>query len=38
MFHQKPVGKNVLMICTNVSCMLRGGYDILHHVELESSA
>ena len=33
MFHQKPVGKNVLMICTNVSCMLRGGYDILHHVE-----
>jgi NADH-quinone oxidoreductase E subunit len=33
MFHQKPVGKNVLMVCTNVSCMLRGGYDILAHIE-----
>jgi NADH-quinone oxidoreductase E subunit len=33
MFHQKPVGKNVLMVCTNVSCMLRGAYDILHHIE-----
>jgi len=33
MFHQKPVGKNVLMVCTNVSCMLRGGYDILAHLE-----
>jgi NADH-quinone oxidoreductase E subunit len=33
MFHQKPVGKNVLMVCTNISCMLRGGYDILEHIE-----
>lgn len=33
MFHQKPVGKNVLMVCTNVSCMLRGAYDILEHIE-----
>ncbi len=33
MFHRKPVGKNVLMVCTNVSCMLRGGYDILHAIE-----
>jgi NADH-quinone oxidoreductase E subunit len=33
MFHQKPVGKNVLMVCTNVSCMLRGAYDILGHLE-----
>ncbi len=33
MFHREPVGKNVLMICTNVSCMLRGAYDILGHVE-----
>jgi NADH-quinone oxidoreductase E subunit len=33
MFHQKPVGKNVLMVCTNVSCMLRGAYDVLHHLE-----
>jgi NADH-quinone oxidoreductase E subunit len=33
MFHQKPVGKNVLMVCTNVSCMLRGAYDIMSHIE-----
>lgn len=33
MFHREPVGKNVLMVCTNVSCMLRGGYDILKHIE-----
>lgn len=33
MFHQKPVGKNVLMVCTNISCMLRGAYDILSHIE-----
>lgn len=33
MFHRKPVGKNVLLVCTNVSCMLRGAYDILAHIE-----
>ena len=33
MFHREPVGKNVLMVCTNVSCMLRGAYDILQHIE-----
>lgn len=33
MFHQKPVGQNVLMVCTNVSCMLRGAYEILEHIE-----
>jgi NADH-quinone oxidoreductase E subunit len=33
MFHQKPVGKNVLMVCTNISCMLRGAYDILGHIQ-----
>jgi NADH-quinone oxidoreductase E subunit len=32
MFHQKPVGKNVLMVCTNISCMLRGAYDILGYL------
>ena len=21
------------MVCTNIACMLRGGYDILHHIE-----
>jgi len=33
MFHREASGRNELMVCTNVSCMLRGGYDILHHIE-----
>ena len=33
MFHRHPVGKKTLMVCTNVSCMLMGGYDVLHRVE-----
>ena len=33
MFHREKPGRNELMVCTNVSCMLRGGYDILHHIE-----
>lgn len=28
MYHQKQMGKYHLQVCTNVSCMLRGGYDI----------
>ena len=32
MFHQKPVGKYHLQVCTNVSCMLRGGYRIYDYV------
>jgi NADH-quinone oxidoreductase E subunit len=33
MFHRHRTGGNHLMVCTNIACMLRGGYDILHHVE-----
>jgi NADH-quinone oxidoreductase E subunit len=33
MFHQEAVGKNVLMVCTNVSCMLRGAYEVLEEIE-----
>ena len=33
MFHREKSGRNELMVCTNVSCMLRGGYDILRHIE-----
>lgn len=33
MFHRKPVGKKVLMMCTNVSCMLTGGYETLRKLE-----
>ena len=32
MFNSKPVGKHHLQVCTNVSCMLRGGEELLHHV------
>jgi NADH-quinone oxidoreductase E subunit len=32
MFNKSPVGKNHLQVCTNVSCMLRGGYDILDYI------
>ncbi len=30
MFNKKPRGKYHLQICTNVSCMLRGGYDLFN--------
>jgi NADH-quinone oxidoreductase E subunit len=33
MFHREKHGKNELMVCTNISCMLRGGYGILEHIE-----
>ena len=33
MYHRHQPGRHLLMVCTNVSCMLRGGYDILHHLE-----
>ncbi len=29
MFHEKPVGKHILHVCKNVSCMLRGGDELL---------
>src|SRR5262245_48907603 len=33
MFHRNAVGKKVLMVCTNVSCMLGGGYEVLETIE-----
>ena len=33
MLHRKPVGKNHVQVCTNVSCQLRGGFEIMAHVE-----
>ena len=33
MFHQKQMGKYHIQVCTNVSCMLRGGYDIWDQVK-----
>lgn len=31
MFNSKPVGKIHFQICTNVSCMLRGGYELFRY-------
>lgn len=28
MYHKKPMGKYHIQVCTNVSCMLRGAYNI----------
>ena len=33
MFELKPVGRHNISVCTNVSCMLRGGDAILAHIE-----
>ena len=33
MFHQHPVGKHKVNICTNISCWLNGAEDIVQHVE-----
>ncbi|MBZ0200956.1 MAG: NAD(P)H-dependent oxidoreductase subunit E [Ignavibacteriaceae bacterium] len=33
MYNKNPMGKFHLQVCTNVSCMLRGGYQIYDHVK-----
>ena len=33
MLETKPVGRNTISVCTNLSCMLRGGDEILAHIE-----
>jgi NADH-quinone oxidoreductase E subunit len=33
MYHREPVGRHVLMMCTNISCMLTGGYKTLRKLE-----
>jgi NADH-quinone oxidoreductase subunit E len=33
MLHTKPMGKYHVQVCTNISCMLRGGEEILEHCE-----
>lgn len=32
MFIKKPMGKHHIQVCTNVSCMLRGGNQVYQHV------
>src|SRR6201992_3863287 len=31
MLRTQPVGKYNVQVCTNISCMLRGGYELLDH-------
>jgi NADH-quinone oxidoreductase subunit F len=33
MLRRKPAGRYHVQVCTNVSCMLRGANELLHHVE-----
>ena len=33
MFKREPVGEYVVNVCTNISCMLLGGEELLHHLE-----
>jgi len=33
MFNLKPVGKNTISVCTNVSCMLRDSDEVLKYIE-----
>jgi NADH-quinone oxidoreductase subunit E len=33
MFETKPVGRHSVSVCTNISCMLCGGEQVLAHVE-----
>jgi NADH-quinone oxidoreductase subunit E len=33
MFKREPVGDYVITVCTNISCMLVGGEELLHHLE-----
>ena len=33
MFSLKPIGKNIISVCTNVSCMLRNSDQIVNYIE-----
>ncbi len=33
MLRRKPVGRNHVQVCTNISCMLRGGNELYAHVQ-----
>ncbi len=32
MYWKKPMGERHIQVCTNISCMLRGGEQVFHHV------
>ncbi|MBN1571917.1 MAG: NADH-quinone oxidoreductase subunit NuoE [Deltaproteobacteria bacterium] len=33
MYYKKPMGKYVIQVCTNVSCMINGGEEIFGHLK-----
>lgn len=33
MFRREPGGTTTVRVCTNISCMLRGGYEVMHAFE-----
>lgn len=33
MFHRQPVGRHHIQVCRTLSCMLRGGYEVMRHLE-----
>ncbi len=35
LFHQKPVGRHRIRVCTNLSCMLRGSEEVMETVAAE---
>jgi NADH-quinone oxidoreductase subunit E len=33
MFKRQPVGRYLVSVCTNIACLLNGGYELLEHAE-----
>lgn len=33
MFHRQEVGRHHIQVCRTLSCMLRGGYEVMSHLE-----
>lgn len=33
LYHLRPVGRHVISVCTNISCMLRGSEEIMAHLK-----
>lgn len=33
MFHRRKVGRHHIQVCRTLSCMLRGGYEVMRHLE-----
>ncbi len=33
MLHLEPIGRHLVAVCTNIACLLAGGYELLEHTE-----